>query len=150
MHTLCLTASALPARLCDLLHGAAPCLLLYTGNEAPIEAFINATGFLPLLATHLGCALAYAEHRGYGASLLPPATSSPAAGRYAYLASMQATQDYAALIQALAPQLVRRQPTDAAGDVTGPTSQLALRVVAVGGSYGGMLVRCIPSYSGST
>lgn len=86
----------------------ASCVLFYTGNEGPITAFVNASGFLPVLANALNAQLVFAEHRDYG--------ESHTHSNFTHLSSAQAIADFVAL-----------------------ASSFSLPVVAVGGSYGGML-----------
>lgn len=98
-----------------LLHEivGARCLLMYPGNEADIENFAFAAGFVWKLGVQLGCSVVFAEHRGYGTSLLP--------GGWEQLSSQQALADFAELGSALRSR----------------RGQVPL--VVIGGSYGGML-----------
>ena len=89
-------------------------IVFYCGGEDEITAFANATGFLWEVARNLEAVLVYAEHRFYGASL--PSNQSS----YDGLSSQQAMADMAAIAADL--KLAHSGP-----------------VVAVGGSYGGML-----------
>jgi lysosomal Pro-X carboxypeptidase len=132
-----------------------PCpIIFYPGNEAPITAFANASGRLFELAERFSARVIFAEERYYGTSI--PQTSTrqrQGVGRalgsatvgagvaqsadvnlsslhveataridghaYEYLSTEQVLADYAALLGSL-----------------GATET---RVVAIGGSYGGML-----------
>ena len=91
-------------------------MLVYTGNEGPIEAFFNATGFMTTtLQEELQAKVVFIEHRYYGESI-PAATSTP----YQYLNTQQVLFDFAKIVEALKPY---------------PEAP----VIAFGGSYGGML-----------
>eukprot|EP00759_Apiculatamorpha_spiralis_P032815 PhF_6_TR34173/c0_g1_i1/m.50003/K01285/PRCP; lysosomal Pro-X carboxypeptidase len=93
-------------------------MFFYTGNEAPVDLYVNHTGLMWENAQEFGALLVFAEHRYYG-------KSQPCAGGFtscgAFLSVEQALADYAALITSLKAQY----------SVT--------RVVSFGGSYGGML-----------
>lgn len=89
-------------------------LLIYTGNEGPIDAFYNMTGFLTdVLPTTLNSDVYFIEHRYYGQSQPKPFT-------WQYLNTDQVLYDYADIIQQLRPS--NYTP-----------------VIVFGGSYGGML-----------
>ncbi|XP_045339785.1 lysosomal Pro-X carboxypeptidase isoform X1 [Leopardus geoffroyi] len=99
-------------------------ILFYTGNEGDIAWFCNNTGFMWDVAEELKAMLVFAEHRYYGESL-PFGNNSFKDSRYLnYLTSEQALADFAVLIKYLKRTIpgAKNQP-----------------VVAVGGSYGGML-----------
>ena len=123
-----------------------PPIFFYTGNEANVELYLNATGLMWEHAESFGAVLVFAEHRYYGESKSKPkpkedgdALDASAAhassvggiipghlkkkGDYPYLTSEQAMADYATLIRELKAEI--RAP-DAP-------------VFAFGGSYGGML-----------
>lgn len=99
-------------------------VLIYTGNEAPITAFVGSVGFQWVLAEELGAMVVFAEHRFYGESATAPGScgNSPNAP-FRYLSTSAALHDFARLIDHL------RQSFGAAEST----------VVAIGGSYGGML-----------
>ena len=90
-------------------------ILFYTGNESPLEQYINQTGLMWELAPVLGATVIFAEHRYEGQSL-PNVTTNC----MSYSSSKQALADYALLLDELNPQSTRP-------------------VIAFGGSYGGML-----------
>ncbi|XP_033763264.1 dipeptidyl peptidase 2-like [Pecten maximus] len=98
-------------------------ILLYTGNEGPINAFADNTGFMFDIAPEFGGLLVFAEHRFYGKSFpFDPevAFTKPYIG---LLTIEQAMADFAMLITHLKVEL---NSTDCP-------------VIAFGGSYGGML-----------
>jgi pimeloyl-ACP methyl ester carboxylesterase len=98
-------------------------LIFYTGNEGDVMSYWTADGFLFELANELGAFLVFAEHRYYGNSL-PFGAASFDANNLVFLSSEQAMADYAILI----PWLKNRFGL---GEAT--------KVIAAGGSYGGML-----------
>eukprot|EP00045_Choanoeca_perplexa_P002500 m.24752 g.24752 ORF g.24752 m.24752 type:complete len:475 (-) comp11551_c0_seq1:59-1483(-) len=98
---------------CNLSTSSRDTLLVYTGNEGPIEGFMANSQFLESLAASLDADLVFIEHRYYG-------TSQPLDTiYYEHLSSAQALADFASIITNLqaTPKFV----------------------VASGGSYGGML-----------
>ena len=96
-------------------------MLFYTGNEASVELYVNATGLMWERAPELGARLVFAEHRYYGKSLPLGEVSTANSSTLRWLTMEQALVDFSRLIYAL--------QTD------GKTSA----VIAIGGSYGGML-----------
>jgi len=93
-------------------------ILFYTGNEGPIDAFWNISGFVnEVLAQSLGALVVFGEERYYGLSL--PKLGTP----FEYLSTEQVLADYASLLTRVKASL-------------GATS---CPVVAFGGSYGGTL-----------
>eukprot|EP00730_Choanoeca_flexa_P008371 TRINITY_DN12479_c1_g1_i1.p2 TRINITY_DN12479_c1_g1~~TRINITY_DN12479_c1_g1_i1.p2 ORF type:complete len:501 (+),score=89.07 TRINITY_DN12479_c1_g1_i1:4202-5704(+) len=88
-------------------------VIVYTGNEGPIEGFIVNSGFLEVLAHDLDADLVFIEHRYYGTSQIEQGAY------YQYLSSSQALADFSAIIAQLAA----------------PSKY----VITTGGSYGGML-----------
>ena len=96
-------------------------MLFYTGNEASVELYVNATGLMWERAPELGARLVFAEHRYYGKSLPLGEASTANSSTLRWLTMEQALVDFSRLIYAL--------QTD------GKTSA----VIAIGGSYGGML-----------
>lgn len=117
-----------------------PPIFFYTGNEANVELYLNATGLMWEHAESFGAVLVFAEHRYYGRSKPTPREEdlvrekNPSVGgiipghlkkkgEYPYLTSEQAMADYATLIRELKTEM--RAP-DAP-------------VFTFGGSYGGML-----------
>ncbi|KAL1524642.1 hypothetical protein AB1Y20_019529 [Prymnesium parvum] len=97
-------------------------ILLYTGNEASVELYVNSTGWMWERGARLGALLVFAEHRYYGESL-PFGGDAGAydAAALRWLSLEQALADYATLAHHLR------------------ASRAAAPLVAVGGSYGGML-----------
>ncbi|XP_048016989.1 lysosomal Pro-X carboxypeptidase [Megalobrama amblycephala] len=99
-------------------------ILFYTGNEGDITWFCNNTGFMWDVAEELGAMLVFAEHRYYGESM-PFGKESYSNAKYLnYLTSEQALADFAVLIKALKKNVPGAQKSS---------------VIAIGGSYGGML-----------
>ncbi|KAI5625604.1 lysosomal Pro-X carboxypeptidase precursor [Silurus asotus] len=99
-------------------------ILFYTGNEGDITWFCNNTGFMWDIAEELGAMLVFAEHRYYGESM-PFKNESYSNAKYLnYLTSEQALADFAVLIKSLKTSLPGAQNSP---------------VIAIGGSYGGML-----------
>lgn len=98
-------------------------ILFYCGNEGFIELFANASGLVWYLAPRLGAMVIFAEHRYYGLSMPFGNASYDSIDALAYLSIEQALADYAHLIRSLK------------ANITTPNTP----VIAVGGSYGGML-----------
>lgn len=92
-------------------------IFLYTGNESPLEEYINNTGLMWESAPQFEAQVIFMEHRYEGKSL-PPTNLTEAC--MSYCSSKQALADYVALLDILNPG--SRRP-----------------VIAFGGSYGGML-----------
>jgi len=91
-------------------------IFLYTGNESPLEQYINNTGLIWELAPTFQAQVAFFEHRYEGESL-PRNISNDC---MSYASSQQALADFVTLLDFLNPQSKRP-------------------VIAFGGSYGGML-----------
>ncbi|GAM26049.1 hypothetical protein SAMD00019534_092240 [Acytostelium subglobosum LB1] len=106
--------------------GASVCtspVLFYTGNEGDITLFYENSQFVTnVLAQQFGALLIFAEHRYYGATM-PFGDNSSTPENLGYLTSEQALADYAQLLQAVMADM----------DIS------HCPVLAVGGSYGGML-----------
>ena len=100
-------------------------VLFYTGNESPLEQYINATGLIFELAVRLQAHVVFVEHPYEGQSLPDPSIPNC----LAYSSSIQALADYANFVE---KRLFRTSATD------GGTLQRR-PVIAFGGSYGGML-----------
>jgi len=100
-------------------------IFFYTGNESPVDQYVNQTGLMWELAPKHSALVVFAEHRYQGESV-PDLTiwNNPERlkydGCFTHLTSSQALADYAALISYLDPSHTRP-------------------VIAFGGSYGGML-----------
>jgi lysosomal Pro-X carboxypeptidase len=103
-------------------------IFYYTGNEANVELYVNATGLIWENCAAFNCLIVFAEHRYWGKSLLGgsahanPADPAPSAD-LSFLTHEQALADYASLLHALKLEL---------GAADSP-------VISFGGSYGGML-----------
>jgi pimeloyl-ACP methyl ester carboxylesterase len=95
-------------------------VFFYTGNESPVEEYVNNSGLMWGLAEKYNALVVFAEHRYFGESV--PELNG-LANCMSYLSSQEALADYVAIIGHL-----RRD----AGAAASP-------VVAFGGSYGGML-----------
>ena len=95
-------------------------VLFYTGNESPVEEYINGTGLMWTLGPKLKGLIVFAEHRYFGESV--PKLQG-VRNCLAYCTSQQALADHAMLaIHIRATWKVPDAP-----------------VIAFGGSYGGML-----------
>lgn len=92
-------------------------VLFYTGNEGAIELFCENTGFQREAAEQLGAKVVFMEHRYYGKSVPDK--------KMTYLSAEQALADFADYLDNL-------KRTENVGPV-----------VALGGSYGGMLAAYI-------
>ena len=95
-----------------------PPIFFYTGNESPLEQYINQTGLMWELAPKFGARVVFAEHRYEGESLPPKDLSVDC---LSYASTMQALADYARLLEE------ELNPNNVAP------------VIVFGGSYGGML-----------
>ena len=104
-------------------------ILFYCGNEANVELYVNATGLMWERAPELGALLVFGEHRYYGDSQPLGAASAANASTLRWLTMEQALADYAVLIFSLKAKAAALHGVDAAN----------VPVVALGGSYGGML-----------
>lgn len=91
-------------------------ILFYTGNESPVEQYINHTGLMWELAPLLKARVVFVEHRYEGESL--PNVSSDC---LSYASTIQALADYAKILE----------------DNLNPHNKAP--VFSFGGSYGGML-----------
>ncbi|VEU36390.1 unnamed protein product [Pseudo-nitzschia multistriata] len=92
-------------------------IFFYTGNESPLEQYINQTGLMWELAPRFGAKIVFAEHRYEGESLPANLTTDC----LSYASTIQALEDYARLLEEEVDP-GHRSP-----------------VVVFGGSYGGML-----------
>ena len=99
-----------------------PPILFYTGNESPVEEYVNNTGLMWTLGETLNAYLVFAEHRYFGSSV--PQLNG-VENCLAYCTSSQALADYAMLVNHLKQNEFKNAERSA--------------VIAFGGSYGGML-----------
>ncbi|KAF2070403.1 hypothetical protein CYY_008273 [Polysphondylium violaceum] len=98
-------------------------VLFYTGNEGDITLFYENTQFMTnVLAQEMNALILFAEHRYYGTTL-PFGNSSFLPENLGYMTSEQALADYAQLLH----------------DVLEDLDASNCPVIAIGGSYGGML-----------
>lgn len=102
--------------------GYTPGILFYCGNELSIVDIWHSAGFIHALGKTLGATVLFAEHRYYGRSMPPSMPLTP--DTYDHLSVEAALKDFATLIAAF------KKKHGLAPDTP---------VVAVGGSYGGML-----------
>ncbi|EQC34365.1 hypothetical protein SDRG_08136 [Saprolegnia diclina VS20] len=100
-------------------HKADGPILFYCGNEGDVTLYVNNTGLMWENAEALGAALIFAEHRYFGESRPFGANQMQ---HLAYLTHEQALADYAVLLRAFQTSRNSSSP-----------------VIALGGSYGGML-----------
>mmetsp|Transcript_22127 Transcript_22127/g.39244 ORF Transcript_22127/g.39244 Transcript_22127/m.39244 type:complete len:498 (-) Transcript_22127:199-1692(-) len=91
-------------------------IFFYTGNEADVTQYVNATGIMWENAEAFQACLIFAEHRYYG-------VSQPTPGNFSALTSDQALADFAELL----------------GSFRTNHSAHSAPAIAFGGSYGGML-----------
>lgn len=95
-------------------------VFFYTGNESPVEEYVNNSGLVWDLAAEVGALIVFAEHRYFGESI-PAIEGMP--NCLSYLSSQEALADYASIIN------VMRREWGCASSA----------FIAFGGSYGGML-----------
>lgn len=100
-------------------------IFFYTGNESPLEEYVNHTGLMWELAPKHSALVVFAEHRYEGMSVPDLSVWNDPNRRefdgcFTYLTSAQALADFASLLSFINPDLSRP-------------------VIAFGGSYGGML-----------
>lgn len=108
----------------SLANGCPGPILLYTGNEGPIDAFWGISGFVvQVLASNLGGLVVFPEERFYGKSL-PFGAASLQAENVHYLTTAQVLEDYVEVVAHLKATLPHAYNCP---------------VVAFGGSYGGTL-----------
>ena len=106
-------------------------IFFYTGNESPLEAYIQHTGLLWELAREFQAQVVFAEHRYEGKSI-PLPHNMPSC--MAYSSSVQAIADYARLIRNV---LWRTDTTTMSKSNHAQPHRRP--VICFGGSYGGML-----------
>ncbi|RMX45016.1 hypothetical protein pdam_00024800, partial [Pocillopora damicornis] len=97
-------------------------IFFYTGNEGPITSFWENSGFVFEAAQKFNALVIFGEHRYFGDSL-PFGSSSFDHDKVGYLSVEQALADYAVLLTDLKIQFKATES----------------KVVAFGGSYGGIL-----------
>lgn len=108
-----------------LSNGCPGPILLYTGNEGPIDAFWKASGFVvTVLAPALGGLLLFPEERFYGESQPFGKSAARTAEEMQYLTTAQVLEDYVELVAHI------KATTPKAANCP---------VVAFGGSYGATL-----------
>jgi hypothetical protein len=95
-------------------------VFLYTGNESPVEEYINNTGLVWDLAAEMSALIVFAEHRYFGQSI--PSIEGMD-NCLAYLSSEEALADYASLANRIRREWGAKESA----------------VITFGGSYGGML-----------
>ena len=105
-----------------------PCFF-YTGNEGPLEEFYYNTGFPFDNAPDFGALIVFAEHRFYGGSR--PFGDTPTREQFGLLSVEQALADYAIIVESLKAQY--------GFTCFCKSYQGVLPIIAIGGSYGGML-----------
>jgi lysosomal Pro-X carboxypeptidase len=103
--------------VCGRVPAKPKAIFFYTGNESPVEVYVNNTGLMWENAEYFTAVLIFAEHRFYGDS--QPLVN--VTDRLRYLSATQAMADYASLISKFRSEY----QVD--------------KVVVFGGSYGGML-----------
>jgi lysosomal Pro-X carboxypeptidase len=104
-------------------------ILFYTGNEGDITMFAENTGFMWEALQDFKAMLVFAEHRYYGKSMPFGNASFSDPQHSGYLSSSQALADYVDLIYQIKKEY--KVPPH------------AHPVIAIGGSYGGMLAAWI-------
>lgn len=95
-------------------------IFFYTGNESPVDEYVNNTGLIWKLAESYSALVVFAEHRYFGESV---PTLKGTSNCISYLTAEEALADYATLCSYL------RKTYNA----------LDAAIIAFGGSYGGML-----------
>ena len=95
-------------------------VFIYTGNESPVEEYVNNTGLVWNLAEKFSALIVFAEHRYFGESI-PNITGLRSC--VAYLNSEEALADYASLVNRIKNDWGAKDSA----------------IIAFGGSYGGML-----------
>ncbi|KAI6184607.1 CRE-PCP-1 protein [Aphelenchoides bicaudatus] len=107
----------------SFVNGQGP-LFFYTGNEGTVEGFAANTGIMFDLAPEFNALIVFCEHRYYGSGSSQPfgKDSFASAENARFLTIEQTFGDYITLIQNVLPQTYN-----------------FTKVIAFGGSYGGML-----------
>ncbi|EGR33905.1 serine carboxypeptidase s28 family protein, putative, partial [Ichthyophthirius multifiliis] len=106
-------------------------IIFYCGNEGPIEMFYKNTGFVTqILSKELKALVLYMEHRYFGESQpFGDEKTSLQKGNNQYLTSIQALSDYVEFLIYIKKSL--------------QCQEKECPIIAVGGSYGGMLAAWI-------
>ena len=109
-------------------------IFFYTGNESPLEHYVEHTGLMWELAQKMKAQIVFAEHRYEGQS----GPSNPDLPQcMAYSSSVQAIADYARLIRQV---LWKQSPSSSPQSSDSYNTNSNPRpVICFGGSYGGML-----------
>ena len=116
-------------------------IFFYTGNESPIEQYINHTGLMWELAPKFNAHVVFVEHRYEGQSL-PPANLS--SNCMSYASTIQALADYARILKEELIPLFTTSTENSQYDLSSRSTSRESQppppaVIAFGGSYGGML-----------
>ena len=110
----------------------------YSGNESPLEQYINNTGLMWELAPEFGAQVIFVEHRYEGQSLPSPSIQNC----LSYSSSKQAIEDYAHFLEywLLTDTGDANNENNDDDDIPTHGGLVPRRpVIAFGGSYGGML-----------
>jgi lysosomal Pro-X carboxypeptidase len=94
--------------------GAPGPIFFYTGNESPVEEYINNTGLMWELAPQMGALLIFAEHR-YEPLSHPALCGAGTQNCFAYCTTAQALADWGSLLTELREQHAIRAPAVAFG-----------------------------------
>lgn len=106
-------------------------IFFYTGNEGPVELYVNSAGLMWENAAEFGALIVFAEHRYYGESMPLGPDSLANSTTLRFLSVEQALADYANLLVTLRNDLAAKHSCiSSASDID---------VISFGGSYGGML-----------
>lgn len=103
-------------------------ILLFIGNEGNINMFVENTGFMFETAPVLNALIVFAEHRYYGQSLPFGNSSFSSPDHLKFLTTSQVLRDFVVLVEELKKNYMK-----------GMISRDTYPIVAIGGSYGGIL-----------
>ena len=114
-------------------------VFFYTGNESPVEEYVNNTGLIWDLAIEFNALIVFAEHRYFGESI--PEINGMS-NCLSYLSSQEALADYASIVNLMrrggsTSSIKSPMKTDWVELDSMDLSQSAF--ITFGGSYGGML-----------